>query len=143
MRVRSSGAAEDKIGNDPRAGQGTEFGATSPNAKSKRQRPAGGSRLSFYSKPPPFPFARDLGAAPIPQAARVNCGNLRGLWALGAVNYATASRAKRRPGATSEARKPRKPRKSGRGLWADLNIDLSAEVIDEARREMWKDFRQG
>jgi hypothetical protein len=38
---------------------------------------------------------------------------------------------------------PRKPRKSGRGLWADLNIDLSAEVIDEARREMWKDFRQG
>ena len=42
-----------------------------------------------------------------------------------------------------EATQPRKPRKSGRGLWADLNIDLSAEVIDEARREMWKDFRQG
>jgi hypothetical protein len=34
-----------------------------------------------------------------------------------------------------EAAQPRKPRKSGRGLWADLNIDLSAEVIDEARRE--------
>ena len=39
-----------------------------------------------------------------------------------------------------EATQPRKPRKSGRGLWADLNIDLSAEVIDEARREMWKTF---
>ena len=35
---------------------------------------------------------------------------------------------------------PRKPRKSGRGLWADLNISLSAEEIDEARREMWKNF---
>ena len=34
----------------------------------------------------------------------------------------------------------KQPRKSGRGLWADLNIDLSAEEIDEARREMWKDF---
>lgn len=39
--------------------------------------------------------------------------------------------------ATSDAQ----PRKSGRGLWADLNIDLSAEEIDEARREMWKNFR--
>ena len=37
-----------------------------------------------------------------------------------------------------ESSQPRKPRKSGRGLWADLNIDLSAEDIDEARREMWK-----
>jgi hypothetical protein len=34
----------------------------------------------------------------------------------------------------------KKPRKSGRGLWADLNISLSAEDIDEARREMWKNF---
>jgi hypothetical protein len=32
------------------------------------------------------------------------------------------------------------PRKSGLGLWADLNIDVSAEEIDEARREMWKNF---
>jgi hypothetical protein len=45
-----------------------------------------------------------------------------------------------------EATQERKPRKSGRGLWADLNIDLSAEAIDAARREMWKiyvkdDFR--
>ena len=39
-----------------------------------------------------------------------------------------------------EATQPRKPRQSGRGLWADLNIDLSAEVIDEARRETWKTF---
>lgn len=39
-----------------------------------------------------------------------------------------------------DAKQPGKPRKSGRGLWADLNIDLSAEEIDEARREMWKNF---
>jgi hypothetical protein len=39
-----------------------------------------------------------------------------------------------------EATQPRQPRKSGRGLWADLNIDLSAVEIDEARREMWKNF---
>jgi len=39
-----------------------------------------------------------------------------------------------------EATQPPKPRKNGRGLWADLNIDLSAEEIDEARREMWKNF---
>jgi hypothetical protein len=39
-----------------------------------------------------------------------------------------------------EATQPRKPRKSGRGLWADLNVDLSAERIDEARRETWKAF---
>lgn len=32
------------------------------------------------------------------------------------------------------------PRKSGRGLWADLGIDLTSEEIDEARREMWKNF---
>ena len=35
---------------------------------------------------------------------------------------------------------PREPRQSGRGLWADLNIDLSAEAIDEARQECWKNF---
>ena len=39
-----------------------------------------------------------------------------------------------------EATQPPKPRKSGRGLWADLNMAISAEVIDEARREMWKTF---
>ena len=39
-----------------------------------------------------------------------------------------------------EATQARKPWKSGRGLWADLNVDLSAERIDEARRETWKTF---
>jgi hypothetical protein len=43
----------------------------------------------------------------------------------------------------ADKQQPRKPRGNGRGLWADLNIDLSAEVIDEARREMWNTFRQG
>src|ERR1019366_4534856 len=39
-----------------------------------------------------------------------------------------------------EATQARKPWKSGRGLWADLSVDLSAERIDEARRETWKTF---
>jgi hypothetical protein len=39
-----------------------------------------------------------------------------------------------------EAGQLRRPRKSGRGLWADLDIDLSAEEIDEVRREMWRGF---
>jgi hypothetical protein len=30
-----------------------------------------------------------------------------------------------------------------RGLCADLNVKLSAEQIDEARREMWADFPRG
>ena len=29
------------------------------------------------------------------------------------------------------------PRVTGRGLWADFDIDLTAEDIDLARREMW------
>ena len=33
-----------------------------------------------------------------------------------------------------------RPRRSGKGLWADLNISLSEEEIDENRREMWKNF---
>lgn len=33
-----------------------------------------------------------------------------------------------------------KPRRSLMGLGADLGIDISAEDIDEARREMWGDF---
>ncbi len=32
------------------------------------------------------------------------------------------------------------PFKSIEGLWADLGISLSAEEIDENRREMWKNF---
>ena len=35
---------------------------------------------------------------------------------------------------------PRKPFKSVKGLWADLGISLSAEEIDENRREMSKNF---
>jgi len=31
-------------------------------------------------------------------------------------------------------------RKSLYGLWKDLNVDLSAEDIDEARKECWKNF---
>jgi len=27
-----------------------------------------------------------------------------------------------------------------KGLWADLNISLSADDIEENQREMWKDF---
>lgn len=32
------------------------------------------------------------------------------------------------------------PRRSGKGLWAHLNISLSAEDIDENQRDMWKNF---
>jgi hypothetical protein len=35
---------------------------------------------------------------------------------------------------------PLKPRWSGKGLWADLNITLTAEEIEENQREMWKNF---
>jgi hypothetical protein len=35
---------------------------------------------------------------------------------------------------------PKKPLKSLRGLWADLNIDITEEDIAEARREMWGNF---
>jgi hypothetical protein len=31
----------------------------------------------------------------------------------------------------------KRPLKSAEGLWADLGIDITAEDIDEARREMW------
>ena len=33
-----------------------------------------------------------------------------------------------------------RPRRSLKGLWADLNIDITAEDIAEARREMWGNF---
>jgi hypothetical protein len=36
---------------------------------------------------------------------------------------------------------PRRPYKSVKGLWADLNISLSAEDLEECRREMWKAVR--
>ncbi len=35
---------------------------------------------------------------------------------------------------------PKKPRRSLRGLWADLNIHITEEDIAEARREMWGNF---
>lgn len=34
----------------------------------------------------------------------------------------------------------KKPRRSVMGLCADLGINISAEDIDEARREMWGNF---
>ena len=33
-----------------------------------------------------------------------------------------------------------KPRWSGKGLWADLNITLTAEELEENQHEMWKNF---
>ncbi len=35
---------------------------------------------------------------------------------------------------------PRAPRQSLRGLWDDLGLEVTAEDIDEARREMWGNF---
>ena len=35
---------------------------------------------------------------------------------------------------------PQQPLPSLYGLWADLNVNVSAEDIDEARREMWGNF---
>ena len=35
---------------------------------------------------------------------------------------------------------PKKPLRSVKGLWADLGISLSAEDIEAAQREMWKNF---
>ena len=35
---------------------------------------------------------------------------------------------------------PKHPRRSLRGLWADLDIQITEEDIDEARREMWGKF---
>ena len=35
---------------------------------------------------------------------------------------------------------PKHPRRSLRGLWADLDIQITEEDIDEARREMWGNF---
>ncbi len=32
------------------------------------------------------------------------------------------------------------PRRSSRGLFADLGVTISEEDIDEARREMWGNF---
>ena len=34
----------------------------------------------------------------------------------------------------------KRPFKSVKGLWADLDISLSPEEIDENRRDMWRNF---
>lgn len=34
----------------------------------------------------------------------------------------------------------KKPLRNVKGLWADLDVSLSAEDIDTARHEMWKNF---
>jgi hypothetical protein len=35
---------------------------------------------------------------------------------------------------------PKEPLRSLRGLWKDLNIEITEEDIAEARREMWGNF---
>ena len=35
---------------------------------------------------------------------------------------------------------PRVPRRSLKGLWADLDVNISADDIAEMRREMWGGF---
>ena len=35
---------------------------------------------------------------------------------------------------------PKRPRRSVKGLWADLNVRITEEDIAEARREMWGNF---
>ena len=34
----------------------------------------------------------------------------------------------------------KRPRKSLKGMWTDLNIDITEEELTEARSEMWGDF---
>lgn len=35
---------------------------------------------------------------------------------------------------------PNRPRRSLKGLWADLNVQITEEDIAEVRREMWCNF---
>jgi hypothetical protein len=35
---------------------------------------------------------------------------------------------------------PRRPLRSVKGLWADLDIDITEEDIAQARKEMWGNF---
>lgn len=35
---------------------------------------------------------------------------------------------------------PKRPRRSLKGLWADLDIDITEADIEEVRREMWGNF---
>lgn len=41
---------------------------------------------------------------------------------------------------TDLKKQDKKPHKSLYGLWADLNVNVSEEDIDEMRREMWRNF---
>ena len=34
----------------------------------------------------------------------------------------------------------KRPRRSLKGLWADLGVDITEEDIAEVRKEMWKNF---
>lgn len=44
------------------------------------------------------------------------------------------------PEVERELLEPTRPLRSLRGLWKDLDFDISAEEIDEARREAWTNF---
>ena len=44
------------------------------------------------------------------------------------------------PEVERELQEPRPPLRSLRGLWKDLDFDISAEEIDKARREAWANF---
>jgi hypothetical protein len=43
-------------------------------------------------------------------------------------------------GALNAETQPTAPLRSPKGLWADLQIDISEEDITDLRREMWKNF---
>jgi len=38
---------------------------------------------------------------------------------------------------------PKRPLKSVKGLWANLDMDITEEEITEARKEMWGNFPRG
>jgi hypothetical protein len=44
------------------------------------------------------------------------------------------------PEVERELREPTPPLRSLRGLWKELDFDIGAEEIDEARREAWASF---
>jgi hypothetical protein len=47
------------------------------------------------------------------------------------------------PEVERELQEPASRPPSLRGLWKGLDFDISAEEIDEARREAWSDFPRG
>jgi hypothetical protein len=47
------------------------------------------------------------------------------------------------PEVERELQEPTPHLPSLRGLWKDLDFDISAEEIDEVRREAWADFPRG